>query len=127
MIVPAIGCISLTFVTNEWIPVMIILCVLLGMRGGVYAGRYRVPYEVTPDYPGPTYGFVNTIGQCAGFVTPLITSAFTSYDETDPAGWNNLFYLATGLLVASHILFLIFARFDPVQLSDHSNEDNSSS
>lgn len=117
MVIPAIGCILLTFFTDQWIPVMIILVLLLGTRGGVYAGRYRVPYEIAPDYPGPTYGFINTIAQCAGFVTPLITTAFTSYNDHDPAGWNNLFYLASGLMFVPYIMFLIWGKFDPVSLS----------
>ena len=117
MVIPAIGCILLTFFTDQWIPVMIILVLLLGTRGGVYAGRYRVPYEIAPDYPGPTFGFTNTIAQCAGFVTPLITTAFTSYNDHDPAGWNNLFYLASGLMFVPYIMFLIWGKFDPVPLS----------
>ena len=59
--------------------VMFTLVVVLGTRAGIYAGRYRVPYEILPDYAGPTFGLMNMIGQSSGFVTPLITSAFTRY------------------------------------------------
>ena len=126
MLIPAFGCLLLTFFTNKWIPVMIILTLLLGTRGGVYAGRYRVPYEIAPDYPGPTYGFINTIAQCAGFVTPLITTAFTGRNDRDPAGWNNLFYLASGLMLFPYLVFLFCAKFDPVALSPRSHSHSMS-
>ena len=124
MVIPAIGCLLLTTCTDQWIPVMIILTLLFGTRGAVFAGRYKVPYEIAPDYPGPTFGFANTVAQCAGFVTPLITTAFTGYDDSDTAGWNNLFYLASGLILGPYIMFLIFAKFDPVVLNKKASLSN---
>jgi len=121
MVIPGIGCLMLTFFTDKFIPVMFTLVVVLGTRAGIYAGRYRVPYEILPDYAGPTFGLMNMIGQSSGFVTPLITSAFTSYNPYDPAGWNNLFYTGTALLIVPYIVFFFFARFEPVQISDTPN------
>ena len=116
MVIPSIGCLLLTLCTDQWIPVMIILTLVMGTRAAAFAGRDRVPYEVVPDYSGPTYGFINAFSECAGFVTPLITTAFTGYDETDPVGWNHLFYLASGLIIGPYIMFLFAAKFDHVQL-----------
>lgn len=113
-VVSSICCIALAFSTSNWIISVVILCSVLGFGAAFVAGRYRVPFDVTPDLAGLTFGFINMVGQSSGFVAPLITAALTGHDVHDPSGWRNLFLTASGILVGPYLLFVTFAKFDPM-------------
>ena len=113
-IMSSICCMSLAFSTSNWKVSVTILCSVLGFGAAFVAGRYRVPYEVTPDLAGLTFGFVHMVGQSSGFVAPLITSALTGHDVHDPSGWRNLFLTASGILLGPYLIFVTFAKFDPL-------------
>ena len=113
-VMSSICCIALAFSTSNWVISVVILCSVLGFGAAFVAGRYRVPYDVTPDMAGTTFGFINMVGQSSGFVAPLITAAFTGHDVSDPSGWRNLFLTASGILVGPYLMFVTFAKFDPM-------------
>jgi len=127
MLVPSVGCLAMAFSLSDWRLVILVLCLPLGFRGAIYSGRNLVPFDVTPAYAGPTFGFINMIGQSAGFVTPLLTAALTSGDPTDPSGWQYLFYIAAGLMTVPFFVFLFFAKFDPVEFDDKKKDGRSCS
>lgn len=91
---------------------MAIMSLGMGFRAAQFAGHYQVPYDIAPKYSGTVYGFVNTVGNCAGFVTPLLTSALTGDNPKDVSGWRTLFWISGALYGSSVILFTLFARFE---------------
>ena len=58
---------------------------------------------------------VNMVGNSAGFITPILTSAVTGHDPTDVTGWRNLFWISSSLLLAAMLVFVFFATFEPAR------------
>ena len=52
---------------------------------------------------------VNMVGNSAGFITPILTSAVTGHDPTDVTGWRNLFWISSSLLLTAMLVFVFFA------------------
>ena len=66
---------------------------------------------------------VNMCGNTAGFITPMLTSAMTGEDPTDVNGWRHLFWISSGLLLASLVVFTAFARFEPAKFEYEDEKD----
>ena len=62
-VTPSMFCILLAFLTTNWASSVAFLCLIMAFGAALVGGRYRVPYDVTPDFAGQTFGFTNTIGQ----------------------------------------------------------------
>ena len=66
---------------------------------------------------------VNMCGNTAGFITPMLTSAMTGQDPTDVNGWRHLFWISSGLLLTSLIVFTAFAQFEPAKFEYEDEKD----
>ena len=62
---------------------------------------------------------VNMVGNSAGFITPILTSAMTGYDPTDVTGWRNLYWISSALLLTAMLVFLFFATFEPARYAQN--------
>lgn len=111
--IPAISACLLGYTTDNWILCMAIMSLGMGFRAAQYSGHYQVCYDIAPKYSGTVYGMVNMIGNSAGFITPLLTSALTAHDPKDITGWRQLFWIAGSLYGSCVILFMLFAKFEP--------------
>lgn len=125
--IPAICFFVFGYTTQNWILCILILSAGMGIRAVQYAGHYQVPYDIAPKYSGTVYGMVNTVGSCSGFVTPLMTSAFTATDPKDVDGWRKLFWIPGSLYFLCVALFMLFARFNPASFEFDQNKENESS
>ena len=114
MIGPGLCCIGIALSTGQWQLCVGFIVIAFGFMGAAYSGRFLVPYEVTPSLSGATFGFINMFGSCAGFVTPIVTEAFTGKDPGDPAGWQRLFGFTCGLFLVVYLVWLIVSRFRPL-------------
>jgi hypothetical protein len=85
--VPALALGVMGYFTQDWRICLAILTVGFGFRGGCYAGHIKNPAELSPNYSGTVYGFSNGFGSISGFLTPLVTAAFTEDNPEDPANW----------------------------------------
>merc|ERR1711962_561121 len=124
--IPSIGCIMMTqLIPSDWRIVIMIMCAFFGTRTGCYIGRNRTYFEILPDDSAPAFGFANMCGSIAGFLTPQIVSSLTGGHESDPSGWIYLFYIAFALMMTPCLLYLFFARFEPVDI--HKPKDSQKS
>ncbi len=103
--------------------------------------------DAAPNYSGTVYGFVNGIGCITGFLTPMVTAAFTEEDPKDPANWRKVsgskllmhspyfywiywsrlqvFFIAVGLYAIGLLGFLIFAKFKPMDFDGEEDGEDS--
>ena len=86
-------------------------------------GHLSAVYDIAPKYSGTVYGFVNMIGNTPGFITPLVTTAFTGENPKDVAGWRHLFWLSASLFLSAFLVFPMFISLRPAsfELEDQPN------
>ena len=106
---------ALGYTTESWILCMTIMTIGTGFKAFSYLGHLSAVYDIAPTYSGTVCGFVNMAGNLTGFITPLVTAAFTQHDAKDVAGWRNLFLTASGLYFLAFILFPLCIRLKPAK------------
>ena len=117
---------ALGYTTESWILCMrlslhvppdnvTIMTIGTGFKAFSYLGHLSAVYDIAPTYSGTVCGFVNMAGNLTGFITPLVTAAFTQHDAKDVAGWRNLFLTASGLYFLAFIIFPLCIRLKPAK------------
>ena len=107
---PGITVAVLGYTTHSWILCITVLSIGIGFRSAVYIGHVGAIYDIAPTYSGTVYGFINMIGRCSGFVTPLVTAYFTKENPRDVNGWRNLFWVAAGLYISAALAFPVLVK-----------------
>jgi len=120
--VPAITSALLGYTTSNWVLCITVLSAGFGFRSAQYAGHYSLVYDIAPKFSGTVYGMVNMVGNSAGFITPILTSAVTGHNPTDVTGWRNLFWISSSLLLAAMLVFVFFATFEPARFEYEGDE-----
>ena len=123
---PGITVAVLGYTTHSWILCIAVLSIGIGFRSAIYMGHIGAVYEVAPTYSGTVYGFVSTIGNISGFITPLITAYFTKENPHDVTGWRNLFWMASGFYFVAASAFPLLVRQEPAdfELQDTNGYQN---
>ena len=112
-LVPAVAAAVMGYLTEDWVTCVAVMTFGLGFRGAVYSSQPQTPLDISPNYSGTVYGFVNGFGCLAGFLTPLVANVLTGHDPTNPTGWQNLFWTASGLYIVSTMSYIVIAKFVP--------------
>ena len=60
--------------------------------------------DIAPSHCGTLMGVCNGFSSFAGFFVPLVTTAFTESDPSDPANWKKLFFLRDPTQYINYIL-----------------------
>ena len=102
---PGITVAVLGYTTRSWILCMAVLSIGIGFRSAIYMGHIGAVYDIAPTYSGTVYGFVSMIGNISGFVTPLVTAAFTKENPDDIMGWRHTFWLCAAFYFATACAF----------------------
>ena len=111
--IPGITVAALGYTTESWILCISVLSMGIGFSSASYMGHLAAVYDIAPTYSGTVYGFVNMVGNTSGFITPLVTAAFTEENPRDVAGWRNLFWLSAGLYFSAIALFPMLVKIEP--------------
>ena len=119
---PGITVAILGYTTNSWILCMSVLSIGIGFRAAIYIGHIGTVYDIAPSYSGTVYGFVSTIGNLSGFITPLLASALTKHDPHDVRGWRNLFWLSSGFYMAAALAFPLLVNQGPANFETENTE-----
>ena len=119
---PGITIAALGYSTENWIVCIAVLSLGIGFRGAQYMGHLGAVYDVAPKYSGTVYGVVNMIGNTPGFITPLVTTAFTGDNPKDVAGWRHLFWLSASLFFSGFVAFPAVVRLIPASFESETQE-----
>ena len=113
--IPGITVAVLGYTSSSWILCIAILSIGIGFRSGIYMGHIGSVYDVAPTYSGTAFGFVSTIGNISGFITPLVAASFTKEDPHDISGWRNLFWLSASFYFAAALAFPLLVKLSPAK------------
>ncbi|XP_025017587.1 uncharacterized transporter slc-17.2 isoform X2 [Tetranychus urticae] len=103
----------------------IIFCLVMSMffYGFHFGGDASIIPEMAPAFIGTTYGFANTLGCAAGFITPVFVGTILGNDASSQHKWAIIFQITIGLQVVSMILFNLFATAEPLSWADYDEDD----
>ena len=119
---PGITVAILGYTTNSYLLCMSVLSIGIGFRAAIYIGHIGTVYDIAPSYSGTVYGFVSTIGNLSGFITPLLASALIKHDPHDVRGWRNLFWLSSGFYLAAALAFPLLVSQGPASFETENAE-----
>lgn len=97
--IPHVGCSSRLTVT--------LMTMAMGGIGIAYSTIFVNVQDLAPRFAGTLFGIGNFISVSTGFIGPLIVGLLT-VDQTDPAGWRNVFYMTAGLSLFGAVVFQLF-------------------
>ncbi|XP_055941725.1 sialin-like [Argiope bruennichi] len=86
--------------------------------GGLWYCSYMITYlDISPEYAGTLIGVASTLSGLTGFITPMIVGALT---DTKPTfgQWRIIFAMTIVLLIASAIVYQLFATADKQNWED---------
>ena len=95
---------------------------LCSLRLNVEQSPKYFDFPFAPSNSGTVYGFVSTIGNLSGFITPLLASALTKHDPHDVRGWRNLFWLSSGFYLAAALAFPLLVSQGPASFETENAE-----
>ena len=117
--IPGITVAVLGYTTSSWILCIAVLSIGIGFRSAIYMGHIGSVYDVAPTYSGTAYGFVSTMGNISGFITPLVAAALTKEDPHDITGWRNLFWLSASFYFVAALAFPLLVKLSPAKFEQN--------
>ena len=99
------------FFTDNYLICVSILTLGFSLRGATYSGHIKSVLKLSPNFSGTVMGFCNGIGSVTGAVTPLVTTALTEDDKSDPIRWRIVFLIGAGIEALGILNYLINAKF----------------
>ncbi|XP_071515895.1 sialin-like isoform X3 [Panulirus ornatus] len=103
---PMVGLVAMCFVNCDSLLAMVVLCVAVGLNGAVYCGYMCSHQDLAPNLAGSLMGVTNTLATVPGFVTPALTGAIISHNESLNA-WRTVFLIASGIYLFGCIIFFL--------------------
>lgn len=102
LLVPAAGCNPTTLI--------VIVFVASFLCGFTSASDTAIPSEMTNHFPAAVFAFLNMVSTSAGFITPAFVGGILQGMPGDAwNAWSLVFYVSGALMIASNVVFLIFA------------------
>ncbi|KAL4708188.1 hypothetical protein ACJJTC_005330 [Scirpophaga incertulas] len=83
-----------------------LLVAAVGVNAGHMTGFLLVHIDMAPEHAGTMMGITNCVSNIVSIIAPLVAGAIIS-DETDPAQWHKVFYLASAVYVATNSVFVV--------------------
>ncbi len=80
--------------------------------------------DIAPSFTGTLMGLCNGFSATSGFFVPMVTTAFTSDDPSDPVGWSKVFFLGTALYCLAVTFFWFFGSASPQAFERASGDGN---
>ncbi|CAG5038399.1 unnamed protein product [Parnassius apollo] len=119
---PAIALLGLSYTPEgNTLLAVIMLTLSVGVNAGQYAGYMLVIIDLAPNFSGSMMGISNFFANIISIIAPLVCG-FIVQDETDPAEWRKVFFLASGIYFITNLFFLIFMTSKKQPWNDHEKE-----
>lgn len=106
--IPAASLIGLGFMSKDNpTMVMVLLCIAVGVNGGIYSGYIVNHLDLSPIYAGVLMGISNFLAQFSSILAPLIVGWVVT-DAHDPTLWRIIFFITAGYYFIGNSLFVLF-------------------
>ncbi|CAH2048160.1 unnamed protein product, partial [Iphiclides podalirius] len=121
---PAIALIGLSYTPKGNIFLAVAMLTLsVGINAGQYTGYMLVIIDLAPNFSGSMMGISNFYANIISIIAPLVCG-FIVQEETDPAEWRKVFFLASGVYFFTNLFFLIFMTSTRQAWNDHKKEND---
>uniref|UniRef100_A0A5K1UG21 Solute carrier family 17 member 1 n=2 Tax=Sus scrofa TaxID=9823 RepID=A0A5K1UG21_PIG len=108
LLLPAIFCLSLLYLSSSFHATMIFLTLANATGSFTMGGLLINVLDIAPRYYGFLKGVTNVIGLTGGLVSSTLTGMMLSQDSE--SSWFKIFFLMSAINVISQILYIIFAK-----------------
>ncbi|KAL4720023.1 hypothetical protein ACJJTC_008707 [Scirpophaga incertulas] len=120
--VPGLGLIGLSYAPSDPILAVILLTVAVAPNAGHLSGFLLGHIDMAPNFAGSMSGITNGFANTLSIFAPL-AAGFILQDKTDPNDWQKVFYLSSGVYIASNIFYIIFGDSSRQSWNDPEIED----
>ncbi|KAJ2948840.1 hypothetical protein O0L34_g5766 [Tuta absoluta] len=83
------------------------LIITVGLNAGHYTGFLLVHIDMSQNFAGVMMGITNCIANVTGIIAPLVAGILLK-DETNPADWRKVFFVAMAVYILCNVVFLAF-------------------
>ncbi|XP_060521891.1 vesicular glutamate transporter 1-like isoform X2 [Cylas formicarius] len=122
-IVPGIVIMFTILAASSYATTLAVLILSMAFNGAAVATNLRNVHDLSPNFAGPLFGAVNSLGSTAGFLTPLVHSTLT-HDNRDHWKWNGV--IAGCIYILCGLFFIAFGTSQAQpwnELSGRNSED----
>ncbi|XP_031340681.1 putative inorganic phosphate cotransporter [Photinus pyralis] len=79
----------------------------VGFNGSSTCGYHMNHIDLSPVHSGTLLGLTNGIGNCIGFIAPLVLQVIVT-DKDDPLQWSTIFYISSAIYIVSNAIYVVF-------------------
>ncbi|CAG4952631.1 unnamed protein product [Colias eurytheme] len=120
---PALALIGLSYIPQGMgLAVVIMLTLTVAMNAGQYTGYPLIFIDLAPNFSSLLMGISNSLAGTISIIAPIVCGIIVK-DETDPAEWRKVFFLASAIYFFSNLIFVLFTTSDR-QSWNEPEEDN---
>ncbi|XP_015781181.1 sialin-like [Tetranychus urticae] len=112
--IPAIALVTIPFIKQNTTLILYLLVISIFFMGFQAAGDWPITSEVAPDLAGSVFGITNTTAAISGFMSPLIVGELLESGLDHSEAWRYVFFIGAGVMTFGGLVFLIFAKAEPV-------------
>ncbi|KAF9818538.1 hypothetical protein SFRURICE_012562 [Spodoptera frugiperda] len=106
---PAIALIGLSYAPEgNMVFAVAMLTVAVGINAGQYTGYMLVHIDLAPNFSACLMGITNFLANIISIIAPLVCG-FIVHDETEPAEWRKVFFVASGVYFFTNLFFILFS------------------
>lgn len=114
LFLPAIALVTIPFIKENTTLILCLLVISLFFMGFQAAGDWPIVSEVAPDLAGSVFGITNTTAAAGGFISPLIIGELLDSGLDHSEAWRYVFFIGAGVMTFGGLIFIIFAKAEPV-------------
>ncbi|XP_015789735.2 uncharacterized transporter slc-17.2-like [Tetranychus urticae] len=114
LFLPAIALVTIPFIKENTTLILCLLVISLFFMGFQAAGDWPIVSEVAPDLAGSVFGITNTTAAASGFISPLIIGQLLDSGLDHSEAWRYVFFIGAGVMTFGGLIFIIFAKAEPV-------------
>ncbi|XP_013180516.1 PREDICTED: putative inorganic phosphate cotransporter isoform X1 [Papilio xuthus] len=105
---PALALIGLSYAPEGNMVVSVLMLTLtLGINAGHFTGYMLILVDLAPNFSSSLMAISNFFANIISIIAPLICGVIIQ-DETDPAEWRKVFFLASGIYFCTNLCFVLF-------------------
>ncbi|XP_068633394.1 putative inorganic phosphate cotransporter isoform X2 [Battus philenor] len=105
---PALALIGLSYAPEGNMTIAVVMLTLsVGVNAGHFTGYLLVLSDLAPHFSSSLMAISNFFANIVSIIAPLVCGVIIQ-DESDPAEWRKVFFLAAGIYFCTNLCFVLF-------------------
>ncbi|XP_028173317.1 putative inorganic phosphate cotransporter [Ostrinia furnacalis] len=120
---PAVALIGLSYTpADNMVLAVAMLTISVGINAGQYTGYLLVHIDLAPNFSASLMSITNFLANIISIIAPLVCG-FIINDETDPAEWRKVFFVASAVYFFSNLFFVLYSTSEKQPWNDPEETD----